>query len=98
MRAWFVYLIRARGGVLYTGITTDVDRRLALHGGGRGAKYLRGRGPLVLVYRRKVGDRSSALKIERRLKRLSKAEKEALVRTAPSRRRLLGMLDSVRRR
>jgi putative endonuclease len=98
MSAWFVYLIRAAGGVLYAGITTDVARRLEEHGAGRGAKYLRGRGPLTVVYRRKVGDRSLALRIERRLKGLTKAEKESLVRTAPSCRRLLRMLEPVGRR
>lgn len=92
MNDWFVYLIRAAGGVVYTGITIDVDRRLHEHLAGRGAKYLRGRGPLAVVYRRKLGDRSLALSVERRLKLLSKAEKEAIVRAAPSRRRLLSLV------
>lgn len=98
MSPWSVYLIRAAGGVLYAGVTTDVDRRLVEHDAGRGAKYLRGRGPLEIVYRRKVGDRSSALRIERALKRLTKAEKEGLVRSAPSRARLLRMLEPAARR
>jgi predicted GIY-YIG superfamily endonuclease len=53
MGEWSVYLIRAAGDVLYTGIATDVDRRIEEHRTGRGSKYLRGRGPLVLVYRRR---------------------------------------------
>jgi len=48
--AWYVYILRCGDGTLYTGITDDVDRRLAAHRAGRGAKYTRGRGPLELVY------------------------------------------------
>ncbi len=96
MDTWFVYLIRAAGGEIYAGISTDVERRLAEHRAGTGAKYLRGRDPLELVYRRKIGDRRLALVVERRLKRLPKAEKEAIVRDAPSRPRLLRIL-AVRR-
>jgi len=88
-----VYFIRARGGVLYTGITTDLERRLRAHRAGRGAKCLRGRGALRLVFSRKLGDRGLALRVERRLKRLPKSEKEALVRSAPSRARLLKLLE-----
>ena len=97
MNDWFVYLIRAAGGVIYTGIATDVDRRLDQHRAGRGAKYLRGRGPLAVVFRRKLGDRSLALRVERRLKRMTKAEKEAIVRAGPSRRRLLRTLEPAKR-
>jgi putative endonuclease len=89
MGEWSVYLIRAAGDVLYTGIATDVDRRIEEHRTGRGSKYLRGRGPLVLVYRRRVGDRSLASTVEHRLKRASRITKEALVDAAPSRRQLL---------
>lgn len=89
MKDWYVYLIRTALGEVYTGITIDVDRRIHRHNSGDGAKYLRGRGPLVVVYRRKVGTRSLAQRVEYRLKQLSKAEKEAIVRAAPSRRRLL---------
>jgi len=92
MKAWLVYLIRDGGGALYTGITTDVERRLEEHRSGRGAKYLRGRGPLVVVYRRKVGDRGLALRVERRLKRLPRTGKEALLRARPSRPGLLRRL------
>jgi len=94
MTVWSVYLIRAAGGVIYTGIATDVDRRVGEHRAGRGAKYLRGRAPMTVVYRRRLGDRSLALRLERRLKRMNKSEKEALVRAKPSLRRLLAMLTS----
>lgn len=83
---WHVYIIRTRSGALYTGITTDVARRMREHGGGsgRGAKYLRSRGPLELVYTAEVGGRGTALTLERRIKALPKREKEALVAASPS--------------
>ena len=78
---WYVYLVRCADGTLYTGITTDVPRRLEEHElGRRGAKYLRGRGPLELVFDKKVGGREQALSVERRIKRLPKRLKESLVR------------------
>ena len=82
MLNWHLYLVRCRDGSLYTGITTDVARRLAEHQGNSdaGAKYLRGRGPLELVFQRELGDRSLALGVESRVKKLSKAGKEELVR------------------
>lgn len=76
---WYVYLIRCSRGSLYTGITTDVTRRLKEHASGRGAKYLRGRGPLALVYSAAASDHAAALREERRIKRLTKAAKEQLV-------------------
>ena len=64
MREWYVYLIRTRYGALYTGIATDVDRRLAEHRntGKKGARYLRSKGPLQLAYSAKIGSRALALK------------------------------------
>jgi putative endonuclease len=78
---WTLYLIRTRHGDLYTGITTDVERRFAEHqvGGAKAARYLRGRGPLELVFCQQVANRSAASKAEWRVKRLPKADKEALV-------------------
>ncbi|MFC1949050.1 GIY-YIG nuclease family protein [Chloroflexota bacterium] len=83
MLDWHLYLVRCRDGSLYTGITTDVTRRFAEHQGNgyTGAKYLRGRGPLALVFQRKVGSRSLALGVESKVKKLSKARKEELIRT-----------------
>ena len=82
MVEWYLYLVRCRDGSLYTGITTDVGRRFSEHEAGdtAGAKYLRGRGPLTLVYSKKLGDRGLALAVESRVKKLSKARKEELVR------------------
>ncbi len=81
MARWFVYIVRCRDGTLYTGIATDVRRRIAEHArhDGRGAKYLRGRGPFQLAFVRAIGARGMALKIESRIKRLPKARKEALI-------------------
>lgn len=89
---WFVYVLRSADGALYTGITTDVARRVAQHEAGGGAKALRGRGPLELAYRRRLGEHGLALRVEHRLKALSKARKEALVARAPTRARLLKAL------
>ena len=82
MSIWYLYLVRCRDGSLYTGITTDVARRFAEHqgNGDTGAKYLRGRGPLVLVFQKKLGSRSLALGVESRVKKLSKARKKDLIR------------------
>lgn len=81
--AWSVYLVRRADGALYAGIALDVARRFAEHeaGGVRAARSLRGRGPLALVRAHVVGSRGSALSVERRLKRLPKARKEALARS-----------------
>lgn len=80
--SWSVYMVRCADRSLYTGISTDVERRFAEHseGGPKSAKYLRGRGPLTLVYQKSAGSRSEALIEELRLKRLSKSEKELLLR------------------
>lgn len=78
---WHVYIVRCRTGTLYTGIATNVRRRIGEHGqrAGKGAKYLRGKGPLTLVLDRAVGTHSLALRVECRIKKLTKARKEQLV-------------------
>lgn len=85
MSDWFLYMIRDKKGHLYTGITQDVERRFAEHveGGKKGAKFLRGRGPLKLVFRQKIGTRSEALKAEAAVKKMSKVEKERLIKEKP---------------
>ena len=81
MNNWFLYLIRCRHGRLYTGITTDVLRRFEEHKSHdkKGSKYLRGKSPLKLVIKKRIGNKSLALKIEAKVKKLSKAKKELLV-------------------
>lgn len=85
---WSLYLIRCKDNSLYTGITTDVTRRFSEHTEGKtGAKYLRGKGPLSLVFHKVVGNRSEASKMEIKVKKLSKSEKEKLIlgkRSLPS--------------
>jgi putative endonuclease len=76
---WSVYMLRYGSGRLYTGISTDVQRRLAEHQAGKGARALRGRGPLQLVWQLSVGEQSLALRLEYRLKQWPKARKEALL-------------------
>jgi putative endonuclease len=82
MLDWYLYLVRCCDGSLYTGITTDVARRFAEHqgNGDAGAKYLRGRGPLVLVFQKKLRNQSLALGVESKVKKMSKAKKEELIR------------------
>ena len=84
---WYLYMVRCHDGSLYTGIATDVERRFGQHqgSGDGGSKYLRGRGPLTLVFQKRVGDRSQALKVEARVKRLSKEKKELLIGGAHTR-------------
>jgi putative endonuclease len=73
-----VYLLRCRDGSLYTGITNDLERRLALHETGKASAYTRSRRPLSLAYQETVEGRSAALKREAAIKRLSRVEKLAL--------------------
>lgn len=76
---WKLYIIRCGDGTLYTGITLNIEKRLKRHRVGKGSKYTRFRQPLTLVYLKEVGDHSSALKEEYRIKHLSKIEKETLI-------------------
>lgn len=76
---YYLYILRCGDGSLYTGIAADVDKRLAVHQSGRGAKYTRGRGPLTVVYREECPDRSTALKRELAVKALSREKKLALI-------------------
>ena len=76
---WYLYILRCGDGTLYTGITTNVERRLEEHRQGRGAKYTRGRGPLELAYQEKCGTHSEALKREYAVKQLTREEKEDLI-------------------
>ena len=77
----YVYMVRCRDNSLYTGWTTDVSARVATHNSGHGAKYTRSRLPVSLVYTELCCDTSSALKRERAIKALSRAQKEALCKS-----------------
>lgn len=79
---WYLYILRCSDNTLYTGITTDVEKRLETHRSGKGAKYTRGRTPLTLVYREECGSHSHALRRELEIKRLTRPEKEGLIESA----------------
>jgi putative endonuclease len=95
MPAWSLYLVRCADGTLYTGVTTDVERRFEQHerGEGRGAKYLRGRAPLDLVLEHEVGEQGDALRLEARIKKLSRPRKETLIRNSDALDEMLAHAD-----
>ena len=75
-----LYMVRCADGTLYTGIATDVERRLTEHESGlRGAKYLRGKGPLQIVFSEVVGSRAAAARLEYRVKKLNRLKKLDLI-------------------
>lgn len=76
---WFVYIILCSDDTLYTGITNDLERRMAQHASQRGAKYFRGRQPQRVVYVEDGHDRSSASRREAEIKKLNRTEKERLL-------------------
>ena len=76
---WYVYILRCGDGSLYTGITPDVEKRLAQHNAGTGAKYTRGRGPLTLEYSELCGSRAAATRRELEVKDMTKAQKQQLI-------------------
>ena len=79
---WYVYILRCADGTLYTGVTTDLARRLRQHNAGTAARYTRCRRPVALVYHEAHAGRGPALRRERALKALSRRQKLALVRQA----------------
>ncbi len=81
MNSWYLYMVQTAAGTLYTGISTDPARRLRQHSGelAGGAKALRGKGPLKLVYSQSLSDKSAAAKAEYQLKQLPRAAKLALI-------------------
>ncbi len=78
-KSWKLYILRCRDGSLYTGITTDVEKRLAAHNAGKGAKYTRSRKPVELVYQEQCDGHSQALRRELEIKALTKEEKLKLI-------------------
>jgi putative endonuclease len=94
MADWFVYMIRCSNNALYTGITTDVERRTAEHRSGnrRSAKYTRFSAAVERVYQVKLKDRRLAARVEYRIKQLTKADKETIVQEGFSGPRLLRFL------
>ncbi len=78
---YFCYLLRCSDGSLYAGITTDPARRLKQHNRGQASKYTAARRPVRLVWKEKLRSRSSALRREAQLKRWSRRQKQALIRS-----------------
>ncbi|MDD5328356.1 MAG: GIY-YIG nuclease family protein [Phycisphaerae bacterium] len=77
---FFVYIVQCRDETYYTGYTNDLKSRIALHNGGNGAKYLRGRLPVKLVYAKEYHYYKNALRGERNIKKLTREQKERLIR------------------
>ena len=77
--SWWVYMLRCADGSLYTGITTDVERRTAQHNAGTGAKYTRSRRPVAVVFREEMPTKGEALQREAAIKRLHREEKLKLI-------------------
>ena len=77
---YFVYLLQCKDNTLYTGITTDVKRRFKEHSQGKGGAYTRARKVIKILYFEKKKDRSTALKLEREIKRLTHKQKLNLVK------------------
>jgi len=79
-KPWFVYMLRCSNGCLYTGITTDVQRRLKIHNSGKGSAYVRAHRPAKLVAFTASDNRSAASSLEYSVKSLSRAQKLALAK------------------
>lgn len=80
-KIWFIYIIETSNGQLYTGVTTDVERRFKEHqaSSSRTAKSLRGKGPLTLRFSHQIGDKGAALSMEYKIKKLTRAKKLQLI-------------------
>lgn len=79
MSTHYVYILECADGTLYTGYTTDVERRVEEHDQGEGAKYTRGRTPVELVHTEEYGTKSTAMAREHEIKQLTRSEKEQLI-------------------
>jgi putative endonuclease len=81
MQSWLVYIIEASDGSLYTGITTDIERRWREHSNGKGARYFWGRSPSNLAYVEACQDRSGASRREAAIKQLTRKQKQLLIQS-----------------
>ena len=84
--SWWLYIVQTRLGHWYTGVSNDVGKRFAAHQNGKGAKNLKGKGPLTLVFAMPVGSRSEACKLESQVKKLKRPAKERFTREHPNHR------------
>lgn len=79
MKSWFVYILECKDGTLYTGATDNVERRVAMHNAGNGARYTKGRTPVILRMVEEVGGRSEAQKREAEIKGMTRRGKMVLL-------------------
>ena len=79
MKPWYLYIVLCSDTTLYTGITTNIQRRIHEHNTGRGAKYTRGRGPVELVHLRQYKNRSDASKAEAKFKKFKRKKKIQII-------------------
>lgn len=79
---WLVYMLRCADGSLYTGVTTDLKRRLAAHRSGKGSKRVRSRLPVKVAYQEAASSHGAALRREAAIKRLTRAAKVSLITQA----------------
>ena len=77
---YFVYIVRCKSGTYYTGYTSNLEQRIKEHNSSRGAKYLRGKSPLVLVYAKEYRYYKNALRAEKNIKKYTRKQKEELIR------------------
>jgi putative endonuclease len=76
---YFIYILKCSDNTLYTGSTNDLDKRIEAHNAGKGAKYTRGRGPVIMIYYEKFRSKNKALKREWEIKALNRKQKQALM-------------------
>jgi len=85
LKSWYVYIVRCKNGALYTGITNHVNNRIYKHNTGKGARSVKAHGlPVRLHYLEKTVDKSTALKREAQIKKMTKSDKEKLVMQSDS--------------
>ena len=77
--SFWVYMVECKYGTFYTGWTNDLKKRITAHNEGKGAKYLRGKGPVKLVYKKKYSSAKAAQEQERFIKKLTRQEKESVI-------------------
>lgn len=82
--SFFVYIVQCTRGTFYTGYTNDLGNRIKLHNSGKGAKYLRGKGPVKLVYAREYRYFKNAVNAEIEIKKLTRKEKEEFIKEQTS--------------
>ncbi len=88
-KSWYVYMVRCSDGTIYTGITNDIEARIAKHNNGSGARYTAQRRPVKLVHTETLGNRSNAMKREAQIKRWNRRQKESLLLKSKSAGRIM---------